>query len=135
MLAFGLLHNLFENILHGQTGSQERDPVAVHQVKQVPPRAIDTSHVLKVDRDGAVWLRGQSATPAVLEFGDKGACQSTLHSQYYGFSSFLDFNLHHRLGTAYRKRKFWPKSQAIELTEDRRDDGPAWLPGCRQVPN
>jgi hypothetical protein len=80
MTAFRLLHDLFENVLHGETGSQEWNSITMHQLQQVSAGAIDTGNVLEIDRDGAARLYGLRLSPAVFEFGDKGAGQSALHS-------------------------------------------------------
>jgi hypothetical protein len=109
MSAFGLLPDLFENVLHRQTGPQERHSAEMHQLKKVPASAIHAGDALQVYRDAAFRLSRLGRPPAVFKLGDKGARQSTLYSEYYGLARFLDFNLHHRLGTAIQKGKFLPK--------------------------
>jgi hypothetical protein len=49
--AFRLLHNLFENVLYGQSGPQEWHSAAVHGLEEVLSGAIDAGDVFQVDGD------------------------------------------------------------------------------------
>jgi hypothetical protein len=93
--AFGLLHNLFENVLHGEAGAEERHSLAMHHLQEVSAGAIDAGDVFQVDRNGAAGLRGARRLPATLEFRRKCASQSTFYFQNYGIGRFLDFDLYH----------------------------------------
>src|SRR5438105_971032 len=74
--AFGLLDNLFENVLNGQAGPQETYSIAVHQLKQIAAGPVDTGDALQVNRDPPAGLARASGLPAVFQLRHKGPGQS-----------------------------------------------------------
>jgi hypothetical protein len=51
LLAFVLLHNLFQNILNRQADSQKADAIVVHQQEEVAAGSVDAGDALEIHRD------------------------------------------------------------------------------------
>jgi len=81
MFAFRRLHNLFENVLNSQAGTEETHAVFVHQLQQGPAVPVDTGDAFQVNRDLPVGLVRTGSLPAVFELGNKGPRQSPFDLQ------------------------------------------------------